>query len=68
MQEGKIVHQCVEEVFEFGQQFHLMIVCELSVEGRVVQGFLNNRHAREVSNLVYSSFLITNNIVRSTQY
>jgi len=45
-----------------------MIVWELSVEGRVVQGFLNNRQAEEVSNLVYSSFLNTNNIVHSTQY
>jgi len=45
-----------------------VIICELCVEGRVVQGFLNNRQGEEVSNLVYSSFLSTNNIVRSTQY
>ena len=68
MPEGKIVHQCEVELFEFGQQLHLVIVCEFSVEGRVVLGFLNNCQAEEVSNLVYSSFLSTNNMVCSTQY
>jgi len=68
MNKGKIVHHCEEEQLEFRQQLHLVIVCELSVQERVVQRFVNNRQLEEVSNLLYSSFFSTNNIVCSPQY